>query len=235
VPAPLRQPAAGPSPVLLLAGGPGTSRDVYRPLLREMLLGPGKPRPLVAYLGAATDDDRRFAGWMRDLVTGAGPCTFRLAPVVGRRAGGTAAREVVDEADVVFAGGGDVELGMRRLLERDLAGTLRARHAAGVPFVGISAGAILLARRWVRWRDPDDDASAETFECLGVAPVLCDCHGEEDGWAELAALLRLEGERSLGYGLRSGAAVRVGAGGEVEPACGEVDRLQLREGKVLRL
>jgi len=235
VPAPLRQPAADPSPVHLLAGGPGTARDVYRPLLRELLRRPGKPRPVVAYLGAATDDDRRFAGWMKDLLTAAAPCTFRLAPVVGRRAGGGAAREVVEEADVVFAGGGDVELGMRRLLERDLTGTLRARHAAGVPFVGISAGAILLARRWIRWRDPDDDASAEPFDCLGVAPILCDCHGEEDGWAELAALLRLEGERSLGYGLRAGAAVRVGAGGAVEPACGEVDRFHLREGEVLRL
>jgi len=234
VPAPLPRPVAGPSPVHLLAGGPGTARNIYRPLLRDVLRLRGRPRPLVAYLGAATDDDRRFAGWMKDLVTAAAPCTFRLAPVVGRRATGGAARRVIEGADVVFVGGGDVELGMRRLLERDLKESLLARHAAGAPFLGISAGAILLARRWVRWRDPDDDGTAELFDCLGVAPFLCDCHGEEDGWAELSALLRLAGDGSLGFGLRSGAAVRVGVGGAVEPICGEVDRFQARGGKVVR-
>jgi hypothetical protein len=230
--APPRAPATAPRPVLLLAGGPGTARTVYRPLLEEALRLPGRPRPLVAYLGAATDDDARFAGWMKDLVTAAGPCTFRLAPVAGRRARGGAARAVIEEADLVFVGGGDVDLGMQRLGEHDLASSLRARHAGGAPFVGISAGAILLARRWVRWRDPEDDGTAEPFDCLGIAPILCDCHGEEDGWGELAALLRLAGGRSEGYGLRSGAAVRVGPGGEVERACGEVDHFDVRDGQV---
>jgi len=233
VPAPRRPP--GPSPVLLLAGGPGGERSVYRPVLRDALRQREKARPLIAYLGAATDDDRRFAGWMENLITAAAPCTFRLAPVVGRRAAGGAARRLVEEADVVFVGGGDVELGMRRLLERDLTGILLARYAAGTSFVGISAGAILLARRWIRWRDPDDDASVEPFDCLGVVPLLCDCHGEEDGWAELATLLRLVGDRSLGYGLRSGAAVQVDGGGAVEPVCGEVDRFQVQGGAVVRL
>ncbi len=170
---------------------------------------------------------------MAGLVEAAGPCTFRLAPVVGRGARAGAAREVIGAADLVFVGGGDVELGMRRLLERDLTGTLREKHGAGAPFFGISAGAILLGRRWIRWRDPDDDASAEPFDCLGLAPVLCDCHGEEDGWAELRALLRLEAGNALGHGIRAGAALRVGAGGEVEVVCGEVDRFQARRGEVV--
>ena len=90
----------------------------------------------------------------------------------------------------------------------------------------------MLGRQWIRWRDPDDDGSAELFECLGLAPVLCDCHGEEEGWAELKALLRLAGGRSCGYGLRGGAALRVAADGSVEAVCGEVDRFAVRRGKV---
>ncbi len=227
-----RQAAPASSTVHLLAGGPGARSD-YRAVVAALLRLPGKPRPLVAYLGAATDDDARFTGWMRALVTSAGTCTFRLAPVAGRAAAGEG-REVIEAADVVLVGGGDVELGMQRLVERELVATLRAKHAGGAPFFGISAGAIMLGRRWVRWRDPDDDGSAEPFDCLGLAPLLCDCHGEEDGWAELEALLRLEGGRATGYGLRAGAAVRVAADGSVVTVCGEVDRLQVRGGKVLR-
>ena len=224
-----------PGPVLLLAGGPGTRKSAYRPILRDLLAQTGKARPLVAYLGAATDDDRRFAGFMEALVAAAGPCTFRLAPVVGRRAAGGAARAVIETADLVLLGGGDVELGMQRLRERDLARPLAEKHQGGCPFLGVSAGAILLALRWVRWPDPQDDGSAEPFDCLGLAPILCDCHGEEDGWAELEALLRLAGGRALGHGIRAGAALRVTAGGAVELLCGEVDRLQLRGGKAVPL
>jgi hypothetical protein len=222
-----------PGPLELLAGGPGTRPGIYRRLLADILRRPGTRSPLVAYLGAATDDDPRFAARMRELVTSAGSCTFRLAPVAGRRAGRGAARAIIEGADVVFLGGGDVDLGMRRLMERDLAGILRAKHGSGTPFLGISAGAILLARRWVRWRDPDDDGSAELFDCLGLAPILCDCHGEEDGWAELRALLQHAGGRAVGYGLRAGAALRVAPDGSVEPTCGEVDRFRVRRGEVL--
>lgn len=220
-----------PSPVHLLAGSPGGRRDVYRRLVAELLRLPAKPAPLVAYLGAATDDDPRFLGFMEGLVTSAGACTFQLAPVKGRGAAARA-RGILEAADLVFVGGGDVDLGMRRLGERDLAGTLKARHAAGVPFFGISAGAIMLCRSWIRWRDPDDDGSAELFDCLGLAPVLCDCHGEDDGWAELQALLRLAGGGAPGHGLRAGAAIRVEPGGAAEVVCGEVDRFQEREGRV---
>jgi cyanophycinase-like exopeptidase len=222
-----------PSPLFLLAGAPGAGGGVYRPLIREILQLPGKRKPRVAYLGAASDDDPRFSAFMERLIRSAGDCAFRLAPQVDRKGGRGGAREVIEEADLVFLGGGDVELGMRRLLERDLTGTLQQKYRSGTPFFGVSAGAILLCRQWIRWRDPEDDGSAELFDCLGLAPVLCDCHGEEDGWAELKALLRLAGGRALGHGLRAGAAVRVTADGTTEPVCGTVDRLGVRRGKVV--
>jgi cyanophycinase-like exopeptidase len=230
-----RTPAAMPRPIHLLAGDPGGRRDAYAPVVAEILRSAGKPKPLLGYLGAATDDDPRFLGWMKGLVTSAGPCDFQLAPVKGRRATGSAARRIIEAADVVFVGGGDVDLGMQRLLERDLAGALRARLAAGTPIFGISAGAIMLCRSWIRWRDPDDDGSAELFDCLGLAPVLCDCHGEDDGWGELQALLRLAGDGSLGHGLRAGSAARVAADGSTEPILGKVDRFRARQGEVATL
>lgn len=224
-----------PSPVHLLAGSPGARKNVYRPLVGELLQGVAIPRPMVAYLGAATDDDPRFLGFMEGLVTSSGPCQFRLAPVKGRKAQGGAARRIIEDADLVFLGGGDVELGMERLREHDLAQVLAKKQASGAPLFGISAGAILLCKQWIRWSDPDDDGSAELFDCLGLAPVLCDCHGEEDGWSELHALLRLAGGRSLGHGIRAGAAVRVEADGSVATVCGEVDRLQRRGNEIVAI
>lgn len=223
-----------PLPIHLLAGSPGSRKNVYGPLIAELLRLTGKPRPTVGYLGAATDDDPRFLGWMEALVAAAGPCAFRLAPVKGREAAGGAARAVLEDADLILVGGGDVELGMRRVEERGLGEVLRRKHAAGAPVFGISAGAIMLGREWVRWPDPDDDASAERFDCLGLAPVRIDCHGEEDGWAELHALLRLAGARAVGHGLRAGSAVRVTSRAQVEVVLGEIDRFQVRGGEVIQ-
>ena len=66
----------------------------------------------------------------------------------------------------------------------------------------------MLAQEWIRWRDPDDDATAEIFPCLGIAPVICDTHGEQDGWEELQALIALEKDKNIGYGIVSGTAMK---------------------------
>ena len=79
---------------------------------------------------------------------------------------------------------------MRVLREKEMIGVLRRLHREGKPFFGTSAGSIMLASQWIRWADPNDEASAELFDCLGLAPVFCDTHGEDDGWEELQALLR---------------------------------------------
>ena len=88
----------------------------------------------------------------------------------------------------------------------------------------------MLAKEWVRWRDPDDNASAELFLCLGFAPVICDCHDEEGGWQELQAALRLEEDNEIGYGLVTGAAVRVFADSRVEALGGAIHQY-IRHGK----
>ena len=55
----------------------------------------------------------------------------------------------------------------------------------GVIFAGMSAGAIMLGERWIRWpRDEAGDDDAQTYECLGIAPCSLDTHGEADGWRE---------------------------------------------------
>jgi len=214
-----------PSPhaVFLFAGGPGSAAGSYAEVLRRIYSQTGSRKPRIAYVGAATDDNPRFFSMMSTLLQGAGACEIELVPLAK---GGNVrtARAVIESSDLVFFGGGDVELGMKRLHERDIISALSAAHAAGTPFAGISAGAIMLGRQWVRWSDPDDDASAELFDCLGLAGVICDTHGEDDDWQELRRALALAGG-SPGYGIRTGAAMRA-VGQTVEVLAGQIDILR---------
>ncbi len=226
-------------PVYLLAGGRGMDRRRGPdPLLRAALgLDGGEPtaRPSVAYVGAASGDNAVFRAWIAKMLQKAGAGTVTLAPLCGRKADPARARDVIEAADVVFVSGGDVEEGMRVLEEADMAGFLRQLAERGKPFFGVSAGSIMLARQWVRWRDPSDDSSAELFPCLGIAPVLCDTHGEADGWEELKALVRLAPGRSVGHGIVSGSALVVSPGGTLAAMGGEVHRFTRRGGEPVEL
>ena len=200
--------------LVLLAGDPGRRNARRDPLLEEALARLGPTSPGVAYVGAASHDNRVFFLWISALLKKAGAGTVRLAPLAGRRADPAQARAVVEDADVVFVSGGDVELGMGILGATALDEPLRRLAGAGKPFIGLSAGSIMLARSWVRWADESDDASAAPFPCLGLAPLLCDTHGEDEGWQELRTLLRLTGEPS-GFGIPAGAALAVGRDGSL--------------------
>jgi hypothetical protein len=84
----------------------------------------------------------------------------------------------------------------------------------------MSAGAIMLGQRWVRWPRADaGDDEAETYECLGVAPCSLDTHGEGDGWREtlsfVAVRAREVGRKAKAYGVPSGGALIAGSGGRM--------------------
>jgi hypothetical protein len=80
----------------------------------------------------------------------------------------------------------------------------------------------MLCRSWIRWADPGDDGSAELFPCLGLTRILCDTHGEGDGWCELKAMLALRPVGSSGYGIVTGTGIVVERDGTVSAFGGEV-------------
>jgi len=71
-----------------------------------------------------------------------------------------------------------------------------------------------------------DDATAEIFPCLGIAPVICDTHGEEDGWEELQALIALEKDKTIGYGIVSGTAIKVYPTEKLKPSAARFISMQ---------
>jgi len=194
--------------VHLLAGG-RWYRKTPDPLLAGCIALAGIPSPSVAYVGAASDDDagffRRLAAAFRD----AGAGCVHLVRLSDPQADTVLARSQLTDAHLVFVSGGDVEAGMRCLRRHALIPFLRQLHRDGKPFFGLSAGSIMLARSWIRWEDPEDDSSARRVRCIGLAPILCDTHAEDDQWEELKTLLRRLPTGTVGYGIPAGGGLRI--------------------------
>ena len=223
-------------PVYLLAGDPGArARHKVDPALQAALQGCGARHPAVAYIGTASGDDASFLAWIARRLHDAGADTVKLAPLAEHHRDVARAKEIIDGADLVFFSGGDVEEGMRQLDDAGMTGPLRALARRGRAFCGVSAGSIMLARQWVRWSDPDDDATAAVFPCADIAPLLCDTHAEEDGWSELKALLQLCPDGTVGYGIPAGLTLRVPPDGTVEALGGAVHAFMRRRGEVVRI
>ncbi len=222
-------------PVYLLAGGRGRNRQTPDPLIKIALKESGKELPSVAYLGTASGDDRSFFDFLVRMFSecGAGKVTHAL--IVPKDADLKKVMSIIESADIVYISGGDVERGMRALVEKDMVNFLSELYRQGKPFFGISAGSIMLAREWVRWRDPEDDATAELFPCLGIAPVLCDTHDEEAGWEELQAALALKEDGAKGYGLVSSTAIKIFPDGRVEALGGAIHQFVRSGGGVKRV
>ena len=201
--------------IYLLAGNPYARSGKPDPAMQAFFEEIGKPKSRVAYIGTASGDDRSFFEAMRALLKASGAGEVELAPLCGETENAAAeARRVVAQADAIFVSGGDVAEGMDVLRARKgMIACLRERFASGVPFMGLSAGSIMLARGWVRWAEGTE--SGTLFDCLGFAPIYCDVHGEADDWDELTTLLRLLPDKAAGYAIRAGEALRI-SGGVVE-------------------
>lgn len=213
-------------PVYLMAGGNWRDRKRPDPGLVAGLASVNRPTPSVAYIGAANGDDASFFRWFRSLAADAGAGEVSPIRLAGKDPDIPRARAVLAETDVVFVAGGDVEAGMRTLDRTGMSDILGNLHMRGRTFLGMSAGTIMLASQWIRWPDASDDTRVESFACLGIAPLLCDTHGESDEWTELRALLRLCKAGTIGYGIPSGCSLVTDPDGTLHALAGPVHRFE---------
>jgi peptidase E len=201
-----------PADIFLIAGGPESKN--HSAILAEVLKSSKKKAPSVAYIGTASSDNKEFFLMLSQILMAAGAGSVRLVPIV-RRFDPDKTRDILLSSDIVFISGGDVDLGMKYLRKRKLIPLFRQLYDRGKLFCGISAGAIMLCRNWMHWRDPDDDDTAELLDCLGFAPLLCDVHAEEDNWVEMKRLLGFFPQGTAGYGIPANGALRVAPDGKI--------------------
>ncbi|MDD4876879.1 MAG: Type 1 glutamine amidotransferase-like domain-containing protein, partial [Dehalococcoidales bacterium] len=157
----------GKKPVYLLASGRLRNLKSPDPLLQAVFKESGKTSPTIAYIGTANDDDDSFFNRMAETFRGAGACVVTHAIIAPKTANLKKAKDILRSADIIFISGGDVDRGMDLLNQRNMVNFLAELFQQGKLFFGASAGAIMLAKEWVRWRDPYDNSSAELFPCLG--------------------------------------------------------------------
>jgi len=203
------------------------------PILTAVFRDIGKASPTIAYVGAANEDNPAFFERMVGMIQAVGKCTIVQAITHPDDADIRKAVKTIRSADAIFVSGGDVEAGMEVLEKKGITGIFCELYDQGKLLFGVSAGSIMLAREWVRWRDPDDDSTAELFPCLGVAPVLCDTHGEADGWEELKAAVALSSDGAIGYGITSSTCLKIGPFGDVAAMGGSISRYS-RRGKTAK-
>ena len=222
-------------PTYLLAGGRPPNRKDQNALIRAIFRESGKELPVIGYVGTASGDDTRFRGHMESELKEIGPVQINHAIIAAPKADLKKAKEILQAADVIYMGGGDTEQGVKILRDKKMDEFLRQLHREGKVFYGISAGSLMLAKKWVRWPDPDDDDSAELFDCLDIAPVICDAHDEAAGFEELQAAITLEKPGVTGYGLASNTGIKVYPDGKVEAVGGPVWQFVKKSGKVVRI
>ena len=221
-------------PVYLMAGGRGSRRGVD-PVLKAIAQQIGAPTPKIAYVGVASGDDRGFFKMIGDTVKHSLDCDLVMPLIAGKKADIDQAKEILTSADAIFMSGGDVEAGMYVLREKKLCDHFKGLFKQGKLFFGASAGAIMLAREWVRWRDPDDDSTAELFPCLKVSDVICDTHAEDDDWEELKIALALKSDQETAFGIPTGSCLVVYPDRHCAALGGPVVRYGNENGRVKKL
>jgi peptidase E len=201
-------------PVVLIAGQFGSRHFGARPYLGQALRYTRKEAPRALYIGAASGDDASFGTALCSLLVATGAADVAWPKLAKQRRAAEVARKALAHVDFVFLGGGDVEAGMAVLGRGKLVPDLHAAAQRGVVFAGLSAGAIMLGERWIRWPRADaSDDEAETYECLSLAPCSIDTHGEGDGWSETRSFAAVRARelkrRAKAYGVPSGGALIV--------------------------
>jgi peptidase E len=220
-------------PIYLMAGGRGSKSP--ESIIKTILQDTGKSNPIIAYVGAANEDNWTFYLMVAALIKKAGDCQIKRILIASRKADLNKARADLESADAIFMSGGDVEAGMKVLQIKNMAGLLKELFLRGKLFFGSSAGSIMLAKEWVGWKDPEDDSTADLFPCLGMTSLICDTHAEEDDWEELKAALKLKKENVTGYGIPSGSCLKVYPDGRVEALGGIIIQYLKQNGVIIKM
>ena len=205
----------------LIAGKFGSRHFGTKPYLKEALKRTGKAKPLVLYVGVASADDPTFGTALAGLMTAAGARRVLWPKLAAHRKQSAQMRQALADVDLIFVGGGDVDAGMNVLRHAGLLDHFHAAADRGAVFAAMSAGSIMLGKRWIRWPNADaGDDEAETYECMGIVPFALDTHGEGDEWKEArsyaAVRARETGKKARAYGVPSGGALVIDHRGRIE-------------------
>lgn len=202
-------------PAFLLAGGRPIDSSAIIHSFENVLKECGKQKPKVAYVGVANQDNLLFFSSIKSLMVKAGAGEVVLLHLARKKVDIDTAKASLESADAIFLSGGEVEDGMIWLAKHGFDSFLKDLYGRGKLFFGVSAGSIMMGTHWVRWENPDDDSTAQLFNCLAFVPTVFDTHAEDEDWIELKTVLRLLGPEARGYGIPSGGMISADSQGNL--------------------
>jgi len=131
-------------------------------------------------------------------------------------------RRAVEEAEVIFVGGGNTFRLLKGIHEHDLLDPIRRRVAAGVPYIGSSAGSIVACPTLKTTKDMPV-VQPPSFEALGLVPFQISPHyldpdpsSTHMGETQEERIMQfLEENEEPVVGLREGSVLRVQGGAVV--------------------
>ena len=219
--------------MLIASGSPGDE-------FHDHLLARLPSAPSVAFVGAASGDRAQWFERSANLLRRRYDARVRFARTVpGPDYDREETRRILDEAQLIYVGGGDVGVLAEHLCRDGLDEKIRQRRRDGAALLGVSAGAIGLGPAWVRFPDDDDEVTLPLrFACVGAMPIACDVHDEESDWEELRALLdawaRVDPAASVeAYGIPAGGALLLDGDDGVTHVGVAPRRLRLDRGRIV--
>ena len=189
--------------------------------------------PAVAYIGAASNDNRVFFLWIKTLLKKAGAGSVHLVPLAAARADLAKARSLLQAAEMIFVSGGDVEARHERPGTDGLAGPAQGtppgrqavhrsvgrEHHAG-PRLGALAQCAMMRRRkfFPAWGWRRSFAIPMPKKKIGRNSKSCCAYPAAE----------------TGFGIPSGAALWVTADGALSALGKPVPRFHFRDGRLQR-
>src|SRR5882672_10433991 len=125
-------------------------------------------RTRVLFVPYAVHDRRAYAGKAKERFREMGLSLASIHDVSNMQ-------RAVDEADVIFVGGGNTFRLLKGLHDHDLLGPIRRRVAAGTPYIGSSAGSIVACPTLKTTKDMPV-VQPPSFEALGLVPFQISPH-----------------------------------------------------------
>lgn len=233
--------------VHLIGGGATTGADapLYAPFVAETALRAayaGRARPRVAVISLHPEAEEKAAALGELLAEAAAGCAIEVHLTAGRP-GEPIGLGAIADVDGIAVGGGvveDVRAGLEPVFSE-----LRRLVAGGVPYLGVSAGAMIAAEGSlgggsriggvvVSPEDPDEAGDELEIEAgIGLVDVAIEVHVAERGMLSRLVAAVESGMVAGGLGIDERTALIVGDGGLRVEGKGSVWRVLPTEGGVL--
>ncbi|HEC85412.1 MAG: peptidase [Candidatus Parabeggiatoa sp. nov. 2] len=120
--------------------------------------------------------------------------------------------EYLDEAALILLAGGDIKKGWDIFVKNGLNKKIIDRYNGSATLIGVSAGAVQLAK--TGWRESEEN-SYKLFSTFQLVPFIIDVH-DEPLWERLHKIVLKEGEYVKGLGISKGGGAIFHPDGSIE-------------------